>query len=239
MELPFDNTRRRRIHLMRHADAAYWLPGGGRVSDPRIVPLTEKGEAEAEAMGAFLSHLTFDRAMCTDLPRTQMTAKRVLRDRPLSLEIVPGLQEINSGPKETRAATPPFDYAYGFFRAHEPGRRYLEGEKFSDFRDRVLGAFETVLRDPDWTNLLLVAHGGVNRVILGWVMGTGLEAFASVEQDSCCLNIIDIDCDRDTGAIVRRVVRAVNLTAYDPAKDTLRFLTMEQSARRTAGLTGK
>jgi phosphoserine phosphatase len=47
----------------------------------------------------------------------------------------------------------------------------------------VLAAFERTLRGPEWRRLLLVAHDGVNRVILAWAAQAGLGALAAFEQD--------------------------------------------------------
>lgn len=241
MDLPFDNTRRRRIHLMRHAEAAYFNEDGTtRAPDPRLVPLTPKGREQATAMSEQMSCLSFDRAICSGLPRTVETAKAVLRDRGLKLDIVPELEEIRGAAIADRKTVAPSDYAYAFFKAHEPEARFVGGERYTDFLGRVLPAFERILEDKTWTSLLLVLHGGVNRAIMSWVIRLGLESLAVFEQDSCCLNIIDLDCHRDTGEIVRRTLRAVNITSYDPCKHDIRYLTMEGMAKRAidAGLTG-
>jgi len=120
------------------------------------------------------------------------------------------------------------------FRAAEPDECFAAGEKFSDFVGRVLPAFNRILDDAGWTSLLLVAHGGVNRAILTDITGASLKAFGAFEQDSCCLNVIDIDTCADTGAVLRKILRGVNITADDPAKRTRRLLTMEGLAKRYA-----
>lgn len=124
------------------------------------------------------------------------------------------------------------DYAYAMFKASEPGACYAAGEPFADFMGRVVPAFNRILNEPEWTNLLLVAHGGVNRAILTDVTGAGLGAFGTFEQDSGCLNIIDIDTCLDTGAVLRRILRGVNITADDPIKRTRRLLTLEGMTKR-------
>jgi broad specificity phosphatase PhoE len=232
MDLPFDRTRRRRIHLMRHADAEYVRPDGTRAPDSRVVPLTSKGRDEAAAMGRLLAEIEFDRAICSGLPRTRETGAIVLGGRKLELEIVPALEEIRGGDPIARARLSPVDYAYAMFKASEPGACYAAGEPFIDFVGRVVPAFNAILGQTGWTNLLLVAHGGVNRAILTDVTGGGLGAFGSFEQDSACLNIIDIDTCLDTGAVLRRIVRGVNITAEDPIKRTRRLMTMEGMTKR-------
>jgi probable phosphoglycerate mutase len=232
MRLPFENGRRRRIYLMRHAQADYFAEDGARRPDPNAVPLTPKGRQEALAMADWLAPVPFDRALCSGLPRTQETATIVLGGRDLALEHVPNLREIQGAGLEERAALAPADYAYAMFRAGQPDARFAAGESFADFQGRVLPAFMGVLHDTAWTNLLLVCHGGTNRAILTWFLGLGLDTFGQFEQDSCCLNILDFDQLDGTGMIVRRIVRALNMTAYDTAKTGSSYLSMEGLAHQ-------
>ena len=85
MELPFEQGRRRRIYLMRHAQAAYFDAKGARMPEPHAVPLTPKGREEALAMADWLAPVRFDRAICSGLPRTLETATLVLGGREIWL----------------------------------------------------------------------------------------------------------------------------------------------------------
>ncbi len=232
MELPFEQGRRRRVYLMRHAQAAYFDPSGGRVPDPHGVSLTPQGRTEALAMADWLAPVSFDRAICSGLPRTVETATIVLSGRDLALETSPNLAEIRGAGMDERARLSPSEYAYSMFRAGEPGATFAAGEGFASFRDRVLPAFIDILQDEAWTNLLLVCHGGTNRAILTWFLGLGLDAFGQFEQDSCCLNILDFDQMKGSGLIARRIIRALNMTAQDTAKTGSTLLSMEWFAYR-------
>lgn len=232
MELPFEQGRRRRIYLMRHAEAAYFNEAGARVAEPNSVPLTPNGRLQALAMADWLAPVSFDRAICSGLPRTIETAGIVLGGRDLTLETSPALAEIRGADMDERARLSPSDYAYSMFRAGEPGATFAAGEAFAAFRDRVLPAFIDILQDNAWTNLLLVCHGGTNRAILTWFLGLGLDAFGQFEQDSCCLNILDFDQMTGSGIIARRIIRALNMTAQDTAKTGSSYLSMEWLADR-------
>lgn len=227
MELPFEEGRRRRIYLMRHAEAAYFNETGARDPDPHNVSLTPNGRRQALAMADWLAPVHFDRAICSGLPRTRETASLVLGGREIVLETSPDLAEIRGAGMEQRARLSPVDYAYSMFRAGDPGATFASGEAFQAFRDRVLPAFADILDDQAWTRLLLVCHGGTNRAILTWFLGLGLDAFGQFEQDSCCLNILDFDQLAGSGAVVRRIVRALKMTAQDTAKTGSTFLSME------------
>ncbi len=232
LNLPFDRTRRRRIYLMRHAEAEYVRPDGTRAPDSRVVPLTDRGRKQAAAMGELLADVPFDRAICSGLPRTRETSAIVLGNRKLDVAIVPELEEIRGGDPIARAKLSPVDYAYAMFQASEPGACYASGEPFQAFVDRVVPAFTAITNDPTWSTLLLVAHGGVNRAILTDITSATLAAFGAFEQDSACLNLIDVDTCLDSGAVLRRVLRGVNITAEDPLKKTRQLLTMEGMAKR-------
>jgi len=230
MKLPFDGAIRRRIFLMRHAQAEYMRPDGTRAPDSRLVPLTAQGREEAARMSRLLAEATFDRAICSGLPRTRETATIILGERNLPLEIVGDFEEIRGGDAVARASLSPVDYAYAMFRAAEPDACFANGEKFSAFASRVLPAFQSIVDDPNWSSLLLVAHGGVNRAILSHILGGGLASFGTLEQDSCCLNIIDFDVTPIAGSVLRRIIRGLNLTADDPVKLSHPLTTLEKMA---------
>lgn len=234
MDLPFDRTKRRRIYLMRHAEAEYIRADGSRAPDSRIVGLTERGREEARAMGTLLAGIAFDRAIVSGLRRTIETAELVLGGRGPTIEAVGELEEIRGGDPVARAKLSPPDYAYAMFQAAEPGQCFAAGEAFAKFTERVLPAYNRITADPSWSTLLMVCHGGVNRAILTDITCGGLKAFGAFEQDSCCVNVIDVDTCRDAGTVQRQILRGVNLTAGDPMKTSRRLLTMEGLAKAYA-----
>jgi len=238
MELPFEPGVRRRIYLMRHAEAAY-LDADGRVArDPRAVPLTAHGRREAAAMGALLAPAHFDRAICSGLPRTVETAEIVLADKRLPLERVPELEEVRGGPRGPGVALSARDVAYSIWEAERPDGRFLGGESYADLHTRVTGALQRIVAQPTWQRLLLVAHGGVNRVILAWALGAPLGAMPRMEQDSACLNVIDLDHHAESQALLRTTVRGLNLTAVDPAKHEHWLTTLERQGQELGAILG-
>jgi broad specificity phosphatase PhoE len=90
---------------------------------------------------------------------------------------------------------------------------------------------EALLVDDSWHNLAVFAHGGTNAAVLGWSTGVGLHAFGLLDQATCCLNILDFDFD-DSGVLVRKTVRGMNITADDPVMRRRDAGDMEMLARR-------
>lgn len=220
---------RRRIYLMRHGDVCYF-DAEGRPVDPRYVELTGDGESHAQAAGKMLVDVPFDRAICSGLRRTEQTAQIVLGSRCLPLHAEPRLNEVKAGrlsavPAQEGEAV--IAYPYDF--ADAPGARFINGEVWADFRQRVLAAWAAILADESWLNLLLVAHGAVNRVLLAEVAGLGLLGLKAFEQEPACINIIDLDID--AGHIRRGFLRAVNVLPYDLPQTSKHLMVMEHVYR--------
>lgn len=216
-----DFPTRRRLYLMRHGEVNYFEQG--RPAPPECVHLNEQGRAQAAAAAHALADVSFDRAVTSGLPRTLETAAIVLGARALPVEIVPELREIRGG---RLADIPAHELRRTFVdamtRRLSAADTFLLGESFGDFRDRVLPAFHVLIADPSWSAMLLVAHGGVNRVILADVLGLDLHGIGHIEQDASCINLLDFD-EPGYG-----IARLINYTPYNPLKDGLALTTMER-----------
>jgi phosphoserine phosphatase len=235
MALPGTNSRRR-IYLMRHGHVDYFGAHVRETGDIHTVVLTKRGRSEAEAAGRSLAHIAFDRALCSGLPRTRETAELVLSfvaNAP-ALEIDPELVELRGGklaPVKSRDELIALMNSY-FERAHEPGATNHDGgEIFEAAQARAVGAIERLLEKDDWHTALVVAHEGINRLLLSWACGAGLRAMSSFEQDTGCINIVDFDLG-GVGGTKRRLIKAVNLTPYNYLKHGMNLTSLEAIMQR-------
>ena len=227
---------RRRIYLMRHGHVDYFSHHVTQSGDTHSVALTLRGRSEAEAAGRAFAHVGFDRAVCSGLPRARETAELVLagvKDAP-KLEVDAELVELRGGSRpdvKSRAELIRLMNSY-FERAHEPGATNLEGgEVFAAAQTRAVAAIERLLAAPDWHTALVVAHVGINRLILSWACGAGLRAMSSFEQDTGCVNIIDFDLG-GIGDVRRALIKAVNLTPYNYLKHGMNLTSLEAIMQR-------
>jgi probable phosphoglycerate mutase len=228
-----DGAQRRRIYLFRHGAVDYIDNDGNVVADPDDVALNEKGQAQADAMRDLFAGVTVDRALCSGLRRTRETANRILGDRELDLEVHAGFEEIRPARGEGAYDLDLVEQvAFSHWHATKTGSRFLGGELYADFYARISAAMDSLISDPDWHNLAIFAHGGTNSAILGWTSGLGLSAFGTVDQATCCLNVLDFDFAADDKRLMRKVVRAMNITTDDPAKSGRHGGDMESLARR-------
>jgi probable phosphoglycerate mutase len=230
--IAIDGASRRRLYLFRHGSVDYLRPDGQWVEDPDVVTLNPLGVAQASAMAELFKGIHVDKALYSGLPRTRQTGEAIVGDRPIDLEVCAELEEIrplkgqNAGGYDVYA-----DIAFSHWRAEEEDARFLGGERYLDFYDRISAAMESLLADPSWHNLAVFAHGGTNAAVLGWTTGVGLKAFGLLDQSMCCLNIIDFDVDA-AGRLLRKTVRGMNITADDPVMRKRHAGDMEMLARR-------
>jgi probable phosphoglycerate mutase len=190
---------------------------------PTEVVLNDEGREQAAAAAVTLAGVSLDRVVSSGLARTNQTAAIVVGERKLEIERHPDLEEIAPGltsgvaPEEVGQAI-----VRGFSGPIDRETRFLGGESYGAFLDRVLPCWSRLIADQNWKSLLVVAHGGVNRAILAHVLGSGLSGFGALEQDPACINMIDVD---ETGS---GLVRLVNFTPYNPLKQGWHLTTMDR-----------
>jgi len=173
------------IVLVRHGQPE-WVVDDLNVVDP---PLTELGTQQAEQTGAVLGAETFDEVIVSPLRRARLTAAPLLRNLSRDETIEPWLQEIrepdwHGTPSELAAKA----YAEERSRPAEERWRGVEGgEPSRAFVERVRAGATAFLAArgmyraeqilPVWhiekpdTRLAIVAHAGVNGVLLSLLLG--------------------------------------------------------------------
>jgi len=218
----------RRIYLLRHGDVSYFSSDGKPVSFQHA-PLNVNGLAQASALGEILAPVSFQKYIFSGLLRSRQTIDLVVGERDVDCShdflSCPDFSEIQPGGIHAFPGTD-FDHWKSYFlSALGPGlnfdSRFMGGESFLDFTNRVNLSLRTLLDDPSWVNSLVVAHSVVNRWILCRFLGLGLDGIHAIEQDSGCMNVIDILPDG------KGIIRLMNYTPVDRAKVHLRKNTLE------------
>lgn len=233
MTAPALRFGRRRLYLMRHGRVDYFADKVLAAGDHRIAVLTEEGRTQALAAGEALAAVTFDLALCSGLPRTRETAELVLSRISQAPDLGDDLafEELRGGtlkfPSRDEAAKAMHAQ---FLKANLPGARMFGGESFYEAQSRAVAALQDLCTGPVWRNALLVAHEGINRLLLSWACGAGLAAAPAFEQDTACVNVLDFDIEPgDDGRprIERVIVKMVNVTPYNWLKHGMSRTSME------------
>ncbi|MGB5810881.1 MAG: histidine phosphatase family protein [Polyangiales bacterium] len=224
---------RRRIYLLRHGDAAYMGSGDGDASDDPL--LSDRGVEEAKALGRYFEGVPIDLAISSGLRRTRQTAELALGDRDLPIEVIAGLSEAKSGNfEDIQTAEEMEALVLGAFQdAEEPGAQFLTGETFAAVRERATAALQALIERADWRCALIACHGVVNRTLLAHALGAGPEAYRRFEQDSGCVNVLDVDGHGPDARIA--YVRMINFTPHNPTKSGMVNTSLEVLWRRFMG----
>ena len=228
-------TGRRRIYLMRHGHVDYFAPEVVESKDPRLARLTERGTEEIIAAGQALRDVSFDVVMSSGLLRTRQTLELVMdwqNGEVPDTEQDQRFEELRSGTfiefesREQLAATMTFQ----FENASNEGATFLDGgELFSEALDRSIEGLQALIDRPGWKTALIVAHEGINRILLSWFCNAGLAGSASFEQDTGCINILDVDLvpTDDGHKIERKIIKSVNLTPLNYEKNGMNLRSLE------------
>jgi alpha-ribazole phosphatase/probable phosphoglycerate mutase len=185
-----------RLFLIRHGQVANHHER--RYNGHHDVDITEHGVEQMMRLRDALKGEAFGAIYSSDLQRSLKGA--VIIGTGLGLEPLPieGLRELALGRWEglTRdEAVERFPEEAHFTFADLATTRVKGGENLLDLSERVLPVIDGIIESNSGKSVCIVAHGGVNRVVLCDVMGLDLKNFFRVEQDYGCLNIIDYHPD--------------------------------------------
>jgi broad specificity phosphatase PhoE len=182
----------RRLFLLRHGEAA---PADG---DPWLAALTPRGRAQIETLAEALAGCGLDLLVSSAVPRAIETAAILARRTGLAPVVEPGLNELQPGavlagaPEAVRGAI-----RQAYREAGEPGARFLGGEAFCAFAERVGQAMERLLATPGWTRAAIVTHEPALRYVLARCHGLGLAGLGGFEAATGAVTVLD--CPRGAG----------------------------------------
>ena len=184
------------------------------------VPLSARGAAQITSLAERLKERVakrregtlpgLDAVFCSDLIRAVKSADIIAAAFDLQPVSSPQLGERNFGCWEGLA----FDgieslYPEEFrdWMKDPAGHRPSGGESAKDVRKRVMPCFSDLVRRHPGRQIAVVAHGGVNRIILCGVLHIPLNHLFRIEQDYAALNILEF-----RGGLP--VVKAMNISPY-------------------------
>ena len=207
---------KKRVYLMRHGHTFDVSPDAPILEAE--AQLTERGKAQAEETAVFLnSQIEFDAIYSTELQRTIDTATPIAQMQNLPIIQLSQLNELRFD--LPTGAT--FKDLYKAFQAlrdelkEKPLDEIMMGKRpFADIFHGYLNGLQTVLDGPG-QNILVVAHGGTNMMLICHILGLPLHRLMRFHQNNCGINIIDC---LPPG---RFSLRLLNYTCWDPLKGTI------------------
>lgn len=165
------------IYLLRHGQTEQNLKGFyyGNLD----IDITSKGIKQIEHISNKVKNVTFDKIYVSNMKRAISSASIISKNKDISFIKDKRLNEMNLGVFEGKSYEDiQREYPIEFQKWSDDWKYYAppEGESYVDFYERVKEFFQEILKLED-ENVLLVAHGGVIRSILTYVMGENLDVF--------------------------------------------------------------
>lgn len=184
--------RGRKILLLRHGEI-FGPTDPKRFLGQTDLPLSEHGRRQAQWWRQCLFEVPLAGIVSSDLDRCRKTAQIIAADRSVAVETHPGLREIHLGRWEGMSFNRvKADWPHAFRERGDDiaAFRPPQGESFKDLRQRVVPVFEEAI-DQAGSPLLVVAHAGVNRMILCHILGLATENLLRLAQGYGAMNLID------------------------------------------------
>ena len=180
-----------KIILIRHGKTAW--NGEWKLQGHSNVELSPEGIAEAELLAANFPILTIDAIYSSDLKRAKSTAEILSKRFNLPVHTTPELRETNFGDWEGRtlAEMKIADPAnYENFFANPEALKINNAESFSQVQQRAMTAIKKIIAAHQNGNIIVVAHGAINRTVLCSILDIPLKKMWALSQFNTAVNII-------------------------------------------------
>ena len=198
-------TPRTRVYLIRHGE----VEGAGvrRYNGHTDVSLTERGRSQYLGLRERFREARITACYTSDLSRCVWGAETLGAHLGVQPVRHPELREMCMGEWEGKSWSELMEQHPDQWRerlADLVNYRVPGGENLIDVHGRVKPTIDAIVERHRGEEVLVVAHGGVNRVILLDAIGAPLSSLFAIEQSYCCMNIIDYFADGNS------VVKLVN-----------------------------
>lgn len=181
-----------RVYLIRHGEVEDAYPK--KYNGQRDIPLSPNGFAQMEELAERLKDRPLTAVYCSDLARTYKGAEVLAREKKLPVYQRPLLREKNFGVWEGlthEEASGKYPAEWRQWLQDPGGSRPPEGETYREVQERVMKEFPRILEKHRGEEITVLAHGGVNRVILCHALRLDIKNIFRIEQKFAALNIID------------------------------------------------
>ncbi|MBW1972601.1 MAG: histidine phosphatase family protein [Deltaproteobacteria bacterium] len=183
-----------RLYLIRHGQTINTPKGVFRYNGYLDVDITREGITQMESVALFLKERPLKNVYSSDLIRAFRGAKIIASYHGLIPVVMPDFREIKQGLWEGLT----FEEIISFFPLETEKKfsdivnyRIPGGENFIDAHNRVIPKIESLMWENKGSEFVVVAHGGVNMIILAHYLKMELKDILRLKQDFGCINIID------------------------------------------------
>ncbi len=181
-----------RLYLIRHGEVE--ASRQGKYNGHSDVGLSPEGLQPFYSFAERFSKAPIGAVYCSDLYRSKTGAEIIAKPLRLNVQVRPELREKNFGRWEgltPEQVSQQFPEEWERWMDHPIDLVPSEGESYRDAFERVKRVLEEILKTYPQQEVVIVAHGGINRLILAHALDLDFNHIFRVEQKFSALNIID------------------------------------------------
>ena len=183
-----------KIMLTRHGKTAW--NEIRKVQGHSDIELTAEGVAQAELLAKNCPLEKVSAIYSSDLSRAKTTAEILAKKFNLPVQLEKNLREVNFGDLEGKTLAEfekedPQNF-YNFFNKPDE-LKIKNAETFQELQARAFAAVKKIIAAHHDENIIIVAHGAINRVILCSILEIPIRKMWSLSQFNTAVNLIRCD----------------------------------------------
>lgn len=181
-----------RVHLLRHGQVEGYEEK--RYNGQADTPLTVLGRRQSAGFAGRFQYCRLSAIYASDLQRCRFAADQIALFQRIKPVYRTDLRELCAGDWEGIPWAVLQRDAAELWQARLSDIVHIAppgGESFCALAKRVRSGLQQIISSHPGGEIVIVSHGGVNRLILLDALGAPLESLVRIEQDYACHNIID------------------------------------------------
>lgn len=184
----------KRLFLVRHGQTPW--NAERRYQGITDIPLSDEGRIQAKLLAEEFKNTHIDVIYSSPLQRAHDTAKAIASVKNLDIIIEPSFREIDYGSWEGKTI-PELNALYGEY--HINTLKYPADERYQfpgegslkNVLARILPAFNRIITENENKSVMIVAHGGILKLITIHLLGLGIDFYPKFWMDNTGVNIFD------------------------------------------------
>jgi broad specificity phosphatase PhoE len=184
-----------RIFVIRHGETEFNRDGfiQGNIDSK----LTELGVRQSLLLADELRDVDMDMIFSSTAQRAYLTARPIAAPRSLPIVMAPDFRERDYGIYEEKSLAETKKAHPGLFATDSIGLDFKlkpkDGESLNEVADRVLPFLKKLTDHLQKKTVVIVAHGIVNKIILGQLLDNSLSKISGYKQSNACINEIILE----------------------------------------------
>ncbi|GAB6137032.1 alpha-ribazole phosphatase [Halanaerobaculum tunisiense] len=179
------------VILVRHGETDW--NQAGKFQGNKDIPLNDTGLAQARKLAQRLEGTTFDTIYTSDLSRASRTAEIIAKKQGLAIEKKTAFQEIDFGDWEGLTFVDleeDYQAAFAAWKENPVDNGPPKGENLGEVQTRVVTRIKDILNSQEQDRILVVAHGGVIRVLVATFLEMPLSKCWRLAQSNTAISRI-------------------------------------------------